>query len=320
MSAKARAWSQLGSEPYLGGMGTEPHDGAKGGDGADVDDNRELRRGCRSALVVIPTGGGKTAVFYGLLPILEALRMQPVWGVGRIPSKPAVIMVTPLNELGIMQAAEMQARGIEAVAVNAQTIAQTRLEGRDLVDEVRLCRWRVSIWSPEKLVSQGSNSVFDDEDFRKNVIAYGVDEVHVVPEWGNAFRDAYRHIGSLRNRLPSRVPVIALTATLTPGPEQASVCKVLGLHRNQYHFERHSCERANVQLTVNELSHGLTGYSFPDIAWTILGAEKVVIYCKTIDLGFRVAVYLWSLCTNGQDKRKTVRVWNSLKFVVAAAG
>ena len=53
-----------------------------------------------SQLVFMPTGGGKTALFY--IPILVALymRRKPDPQFKPLPSKPVALVVVPLNELG----------------------------------------------------------------------------------------------------------------------------------------------------------------------------------------------------------------------------
>jgi superfamily II DNA helicase RecQ len=53
-----------------------------------------------SQLVFMPTVGGKTALFY--IPILVALYMHQKPGpqFKPLPSKPVVLVVVPLNELG----------------------------------------------------------------------------------------------------------------------------------------------------------------------------------------------------------------------------
>ncbi|KAH7902760.1 hypothetical protein BJ138DRAFT_979926, partial [Hygrophoropsis aurantiaca] len=60
-----------------------------------------------SQLLVVPTGGGKTAVFYGVLLVLEELAKNPVVGIGPVPKTPVAMVVTPLNELGIMQVSSL---------------------------------------------------------------------------------------------------------------------------------------------------------------------------------------------------------------------
>lgn len=202
--------------------------------------------------------------------------------------------------------------GVRAVAINSETITAAKDEGRDLMDEVRRCRWSVSLWSPEKLTSSGADAVIRDETFRRNLALYGVDETHVVYIWGASFRAAYRQIGLVHKRLPKHVPLVAVTATLVPGAEQNGVCDTLGLRAGKFYFDRYSNERSNVRVVVRELTHGLGGDTFPDIAWVLDAGEKVVLYCKTIELAFRVALYLWSLCPAGPGRMKAVRLWYSL--------
>ncbi|KIK74080.1 hypothetical protein PAXRUDRAFT_29197, partial [Paxillus rubicundulus Ve08.2h10] len=56
----------------------------------------------------------------------------------------------------------------------------------------------------------------------------------------------------------------------------------------------------------------LVGDRFPNIAWVLDDGKKVVVYCKTIELVFCVALYLWSQCPPGPERMKIVWVWYSL--------
>lgn len=66
-------------------------------------------------------------------------------------------------------------------------------------------------------------------------------------------------------------------------------------------------------MIVQELSHPLGGYQFPDIEYLFKAPVKSVIYCNTIDLGFRVACFGWSLpCALGTHRLHNVRLWSAL--------
>jgi len=61
-------------------------------------------------------------------------------------------------------------------------------------------------------------------------------------------------------------------------------------------------------MIVMELTHGLNGYSFSDIAWAFRQGVKAVVYCTTLELCFRVAIYGWRQL----QPLKNVRVWTSI--------
>ncbi|KAF9234428.1 P-loop containing nucleoside triphosphate hydrolase protein, partial [Melanogaster broomeanus] len=171
---------------------------------------------------------------------------------------------------------------ISAVSVNADSIRHAWNEKRDLLDEIRRGKWSATIWSPEKLTARGMDEILQDPSFRKNLVCLAIDEVHVVNQWGHDFRQAYSQIGVIRKRIGHNVPILAATATLVEGPER------------------------------NFLTHTLTGCQFPDILWVLDHTERVIIYCTTIDLLFRVALYLWRNLPPGPERLEVVRVWNSL--------
>ncbi|KAF9235067.1 P-loop containing nucleoside triphosphate hydrolase protein [Melanogaster broomeanus] len=266
-----------------------------------------------SQLLVVPTGGGKTALFGPLLIAQELIKRPiPTLRIRKVPKNPMILVVTPLNALGDAQATEMQGLGIRAVSVNADTVNHAWNEKRDLLDEIHCGKWSATIWSPEKLTARSTADILQDSSFRQNLLCIAIDEAHIVNQWGRGFRQAYAQIGLIRKRIGYDVPVIAATATLVEGPERRYVCTNLGLEDGSFYFERQSCERPNVRTVFRELTHTLTGWQFPDILWVIQTRERVIIYCKSIDLLFRVALYLWRSLPPGPDRLEIIRVWNSL--------
>ncbi len=51
---------------------------------------------------------------------------------------------------------------------------------------------------------------------RKGICLVAIDECHVVSQWGNDFRPAYRKVGEILRKKLINVPFMALTATATP--------------------------------------------------------------------------------------------------------
>lgn len=64
--------------------------------------------------------------------------------------------------------------------------------------------------------------------YKEKLVALVIDEAHCVKSWGDQFRTAFAHLGDIRSILPSRVNVLALTATATTATFSA-VCQRLSL-------------------------------------------------------------------------------------------
>ncbi|KII85950.1 hypothetical protein PLICRDRAFT_64754, partial [Plicaturopsis crispa FD-325 SS-3] len=181
---------------------------------------------------------------------------------------------------------------ISAVALNSATITAARRMGRDLHKEIRQCQYSVVLVSPERLTSQEFDPILRDEDFMKNWMVMGIDEVHVLVPWGRDFRKAYYRTYSVWKRAPSHTRLVTGTATLTPGNDTSA--------------------RPNVRTMIHELGHSLDGFNFPEILWAIEDGQKAVLYAVSIDLGFRLAIYLWHNMAPGAKRLVRVRIWNSL--------
>lgn len=204
----------------------------------------------------------------------------------------------------------MSALGIKAVSLSAETIREATDQKRNLFNEIRKCEWSVVMTSPERLAEMGD--IFRDPKFRKNLLLLGLDEVHVMAPWGDQFRPAYHHMANVHKQLPDELPIVAVSASLTPDGDVPRIRKLLGWKPDSYYTLRLSNERPNVRTVIQELRHGLVGFAFPSVAHAVLPGEKAVIYCRSIDLSFRVAIYLWSLLEPGTYRGKRVRLFNSL--------
>jgi ATP-dependent DNA helicase RecQ len=146
----------------------------------------------RSALVVLPTGGGKSVCYQVPALVLDGL----------------TVVVSPLISLMQDQVQAARSRGIAAVAL---TSAQPPAERQRALAAVEQGSARLLYVAPERLASGALIGVLR----RTGVALLAVDEAHCVSEWGHEFRPAYRRIGAVRLALHNP-PTLALTATATP--------------------------------------------------------------------------------------------------------
>ncbi len=158
----------------------------------------------RDALVVLPTGGGKSLCYQAPALVLPGV----------------TLVVSPLISLMQDQVAGLLEDGVPAAAL---TSALDRERRRDI--EARLERGELKLLycSPERLVGDGFLARLE----RWNIVRLAIDEAHCISHWGHDFRPEYRMIGELRRARPD-LPVIALTATATPRVRE-DVAAQLGL-------------------------------------------------------------------------------------------
>jgi ATP-dependent DNA helicase RecQ len=145
----------------------------------------------RSALVVLPTGGGKSLCYQVPALVLDDL----------------VVVVSPLISLMQDQVGAARSRGIWAAAL---TSASPPAERQQVLADVASGGLRLLYLAPERLMS--GEVIATMRRVRPRLLA--VDEAHCVSEWGHGFRPAYRRIGLARLAL-GRPPTLALTATAT---------------------------------------------------------------------------------------------------------
>jgi ATP-dependent DNA helicase RecQ len=159
--------------------------------------------GGRDVLAVLPTGGGKSAI-YELA--------------GLLLSGPTVV-VSPLIALQDDQVAHLRAAGLTAIVLNSHQSAREHVEALEAASEPDAFVYL----SPEQLANAETRGVLR----RARPGLFAVDEAHLVSQWGHDFRTDYLLLSAQADALEASVRV-ALTATASE-PVQREIVRRLGL-------------------------------------------------------------------------------------------
>ncbi|MFY7971042.1 MAG: DNA helicase RecQ [Flavobacteriales bacterium] len=177
----------------------------------------------RDALVLMPTGGGKSVCYQ----------------VPAILSEGITLVVSPLISLMKDQVDAMKALSIPAELLNSTVDARSEVAiiNSCLKGEVKLL-----YVSPERAVAS-----MHDQLASLDVRLIVVDEAHCVSQWGHDFRPVYKDVQKLRSVFP-QATAMALTATADRLTKN-DILHLLGL-KNPQHFIS-SFDRPNISLKVN---------------------------------------------------------------------
>ena len=145
-----------------------------------------------SALVLMPTGGGKSLCYQ-----IPALCRS---GVG--------VVVSPLIALMQDQVEGLRQAGVRAAALNSSLEASQASAVWRALEQGELDLLYVS---PERLLSPG----FLDRLETLPLALFAIDEAHCVSQWGHDFRPEYLQLAVLAERFAA-IPRLALTATADP--------------------------------------------------------------------------------------------------------
>ena len=158
----------------------------------------------RDALVVLPTGGGKSLCYQAPALVRDGL----------------TVVVSPLIALMKDQVDGLSAHGVLAAM---WTSAQDADERGATARELESGELKLLFVSPERLLMPG----FLERLERAGLEAIAVDEAHCISHWGHDFRPEYRQLGELRGARRN-LCIQAFTATATPRV-QDDIAEQLGL-------------------------------------------------------------------------------------------
>lgn len=216
----------------------------------------------KNTFVLLPTGGGKSLCY-------------------QVPSlckEGITLVVSPLIALMKDQVQNLSQKGIKSLAVFSG------LKNHEIDAALDNCiygDYKFLYISPERL----STALFKERVKEMKVNLLAIDEAHCISQWGYDFRPAYLKIAAIKELLPPKTPIIALTASATSEVKKDIIEK---LELNQPNYFAGSFERKNIiyALRNTEDKYG----KIKEIAQKVKGSG--IVYAGTRKRTVEVAKFL----------------------------
>lgn len=256
----------------------------------------------RDALVVMPTGGGKSICFQVPALVVEA---------------GLTLVVSPLLALMKDQVDALRAMGVAAAFVNS---TQEPEEQRRVLAACAEGGVRLLYVAPERFQAGSFMAALRSIPLAR----LAVDEAHCISQWGHDFRPSYRDLGLVRERL-GWPPTLALTATADPLVRGDIVERlrlrepsvhVAGFDRPNLRFETRRV--ANLKEKAETVAEELAG----------MRSASAIVYCatrkRTEDLasdlqrrGIRCAAYHAGLPSADRRRIQEAFTRDTVRIIVA---
>tara|TARA_Y100001935_G_scaffold223573_1_gene199176 strand:+ start:93928 stop:96105 length:2178 start_codon:yes stop_codon:yes gene_type:complete len=175
------------------------------------------------ALVIMPTGGGKSLVYQIPAMLFDGL----------------TIVVSPLISLMKDQVEQLREYDIPAVYLNS-SLSPEAYEYN--VKRLQSGEVKLLYVAPETLMMDRTKEILAGQ----KVDCFTIDEAHCISEWGHDFRPEYRQLASVRKDFPEAV-CIALTATATPRVQE-DIRRILEFKDSETFIS--SFDRSNLFLKI----------------------------------------------------------------------
>jgi ATP-dependent DNA helicase RecQ len=259
----------------------------------------EALAGGRDVLAVLPTGGGKSAIY----ELAGLLRAGPT------------VVVSPLIALQDDQLAHLRAAGLPAIVLNSQQSAGARAAAL-----LASCDSGTFVFvSPEQLMNEQTRRALQ----RAQPGLFVVDEAHLISQWGHDFRPDYMLLGAQAEAAGAPVR-LALTATAAP-PVRQEIIRRLGLHNPEVVIG--DFDRPHIQLSVHrartasdkqqELVRSAGGLAGSGIVYAATHASAEAAHDTLAAAGEQVTLYHAGLSGRERHEAMTAFLDGSARIIAA---
>ena len=259
----------------------------------------EALAGGRDVLAVLPTGGGKSAIY----ELAGLLRAGPT------------VVVSPLIALQADQLAHLRAAGLRAIVLNSQQSAGART-----VALLASCDSDTFVFlAPEQL----ANSETRETLRRARPGLFAVDEAHLISQWGHDFRPDYMLLGAQAEAVGAPVR-LALTATAAPPVRQEIIWR-LGLRdpvmvigdfdRPHIHLSAHHVR--TIPDKERELVRVAREFAGPGILYAATHASAQAAYDALASAGEQVTLYHAGLSGRERHEAMTAFLEGPARIITA---
>ena len=262
-----------------------------------------LRR--RDALVILPTGAGKSAIYQVPAVLLPG----------------PTIVISPLLALQQDQIAALNERGDPRIRAVRVSSAETPKQQRAAIEEIRTGRAEFLFITPEQLSDPAR--LAEIKALKPGLVA--VDEAHCISAWGHDFRPDYLALGGMIKEL-GRPPVLALTATASP-PVREDIISRLGLKKPEIHVS--GLDRRNLFLEVaycpdeayrwRRLTTLIDSVSRPGIIYVATRRAAEELSERLVAAGYSAAFYHGGLSGGPREQRQQEFTADKVDIMVATS-
>jgi ATP-dependent DNA helicase RecQ len=253
----------------------------------------------RDVLAVLPTGGGKSAIY----ELAGLLREGPT------------AVVTPLIALQDDQLVHLRAAGLDAIVLNSHQSAREHAAALAASSDADT----FVFLSPEQLASDQARDALRGAEPG----LFAVDEAHLISQWGHDFRTDYMRLSAQADLL--EVPVrMALTATAAP-PVRSEIVRRLGLRDPEVvigdfdrpHLELSARGVRSVEEKHRELEVAVADLEGPGIVYAATHAAAEAAHEVLADAGHSATLYHAGLTPRKRREAMVAYLDGSARIVAA---